>query len=158
VPTYTSSANVHTPEAYSSCIDACEAFLVACAGVSRSSWHAQAGVQVDTTVCVQLCELAVHAMATDGVMAAAVCTASAHCCEALASDCMLLSQPEYRRCAQAAYRAALECRRVALALRSGVPSRPHRTAGAKPCLTSPTPAMRPSVDALANVRAQAPSI
>jgi hypothetical protein len=137
VPTYTSSASgYYTLEAYSSCIDACEAFLVACGGVSRSSWHAQAGVQLDTTVSVQLCELAVHAMATEGAMTAAACTAFAHCSEELASDCMLLSQPEYDRCAQAAYRAALECRRVALALRSGVPSYQRQPAGAKPHLSS----------------------
>lgn len=143
MPTYTSSASRH-PDAYSSCIGACEAFLVASAGISRSSWHAHAGVQIDTTVCVQLCELAVHAMATDAAMAAAACTAFAHCCEELASDCMLLSQPEYHRCAQAGYRAALECRRVALAVRSGIPTGPRPTAGAKPCLTSPITVQRRS--------------
>ncbi len=75
----------------------------------------------DVGVCMQVCELALRAMSGDGALVPAACAASARCCEALASRCMLMPEPEYMRCARACYRAAQECMRVAQSRGSAVP-------------------------------------
>ena len=94
----------------------CEACLIACSACVaelRRGGLSAAGPMLDAVTCVQACELALHAMNGDAMIAPAACSACARTCEALARDCMLLNQPEYRRCAQACYRAARECRRIA---------------------------------------------
>lgn len=97
-------------------MSACEACLLACNAcieVTRATGLSAAQFVMDATVCVQACELALHAMAGDGAIARSACSAAARSCEGLARDCMLLPYQEYRRCAQACYRAAMECHRVA---------------------------------------------
>lgn len=104
------------PSAWSTCMSACEACLVACGacvGAERAAGEPMTAAMADALVCMQLCELALHAMANGAVIAPAACAACARSCEKLARDCMLLSQPEYRLCARACYRAARECDRLA---------------------------------------------
>ena len=107
---------------YSACMSACEVCVITCnaclVGVRPGGEPLPAA-----QVCIQACELALHAMASEALIAPAACSACARCCESLALDCMLLGKPEFTRCAQACYRAAHECSKVAT-LRAGTPGRP----------------------------------
>lgn len=120
----TPSRREHPLAAYASCMNACEACVIACSACSPppqgSAW-AQDGPTADLEVCIQLCQLAVHAMARRAAMVPAACAACARSCEALAHACMLLGDAEHRRCARACYRAAQECYRHA-ALRRHEPA------------------------------------
>jgi len=107
---------LHTPSSYTACISACEACLAACDAASTGGGKVNGtGAVVDLASCARCCEIAIHAMEDHRSDLAAACAACARCCEALARDCMLFATPELGRCAQACYRAAQECRRLAFA-------------------------------------------
>lgn len=104
------------PADYSACMSACEACLVACHACTPPGQPGSPGAVAalpDATLCVQACELALHAMGSDALIAPSACRACARCCEALARDYMLLGAPQQRACAQACWRAARECHKVA---------------------------------------------
>jgi hypothetical protein len=104
------------PGAIPTCMSACEACVLACgecAAWLRQSETPHAGLLYELSVCVHVCELALHAMSRGGEILPAACAASARSCEALARKCMLLPEPQFRSCVRACYRAAQECSRVA---------------------------------------------
>lgn len=104
---------------YFSCISACEACVVACSAcpddISLAD-TAQAD-RMEASVCIQVCQLALHAMANQAAIVPAACSACARACEALARKCTQLRSAEYQWCARACYRAAQECRKLAAVLR-----------------------------------------
>ena len=101
-------------------MSACEACVIACGACPREPGTGRTPATepgFEAAVCIQLCELALHAMSNGGAIVPAACTACARACEALARHCMLLGQPTYHECARACYRAARECYRLAAMLR-----------------------------------------
>lgn len=99
---------------FSSCITACEACLVACRACPDPLRASSAGKSMPELLqCMQLCEMALHALWTQARMAPAACEVFARSCEKVAAVFMLLPATEPRRCARACYRAAQECRKVA---------------------------------------------
>ena len=118
MPTLTTTPKARFVSPYAACMTAGEACVLACgdcAGGLRREGSPEPQLLYDITVCIQLCELALHALANDGALVPAACVTSARCCEALARRCMLLGGPQYRLCARACYRAAQEFSKVAQA-------------------------------------------
>ncbi|MBI5277403.1 MAG: hypothetical protein HY854_13180 [Burkholderiales bacterium] len=124
---------------YSACMSACETCVVACTSSLAGMRFGDEPV-CEAQACVQACEQALHAMSSGALVASAACSACARCCESLALHCMLLGRPEFARCAQACYRTAHECGKVA-ALDAGPHGRP-RPAPVKSRRLAPPPCDR----------------
>lgn len=98
---------------YSTCIDACEACVLACHAWSTepaAAWDG--GGLTAVRECTQACELAIFSMTRNGCVAEAACSVCARLCEDCGRQCARHEDAASRRCAQACARAAQECRRV----------------------------------------------
>jgi len=117
--TQTTRARGDSSVSFSECMSAVEACVIACCEAPAQEGHCRSDAPgFDALVCVQLCDLALHALREQSTSVPAVCTVCAHACEELARSFMLLSGAEYRWSARACYRAAQECRKLAVRVRA----------------------------------------